>query len=104
MERMIHLQWLTPNRYRVLLEGREIGIWKDPECSAARHLLEHGLAAPDDMLATNRVLRGSVGWFAQHRVDESGTPRFARWKPFPVVSGPEKTALAENEAERPQTG
>ena len=86
----------TETRYRVLFDGNEIGIWRDPECSAARYLVDHGLAARDDILRTYRgdrpCMRDRVGWFADRRVDEGdgrgkdGTPRFAKWRPNPFAA------------------
>ena len=86
----------TETRYRVLFEGREIGLWRDPECSAARFLVDNGLAARADILRTYRgdrpCMRDRVGWFADRRVDEGdgrgkdGTPRFAKWRPNPFAA------------------
>ena len=62
-------------RYCVTFEGCEIGVWKDPECSAARYLVDNGLASREDTLRTFRgetpCLRGSVGWYADRRVVEA---------------------------------
>jgi hypothetical protein len=44
----------TETRYRVLFEGEEIGVWRDPECSAARWLVDNGRASRDDVLKTYR--------------------------------------------------
>ena len=105
MERKIQLERVRPQpcsnpksntetRYRVLFEGMEIGVWRDPECSAARYLVDNGLAARGDTLRTyrgdERCMSGSVGWFADRRVDEGdgkdGTPRFAKWRPNPFAA------------------
>jgi hypothetical protein len=85
----------TEARYRVVFQGAEIGVWRDPECSAARYLLDHGLAARLDVLRIYRgstlCMSGGVGWFADRRVDESdtgrkdGTPRFGKWRPHPFA-------------------
>jgi hypothetical protein len=85
----------TEQQYRVFFDGDEIGSWSDPECSAARWLLENGKAARSDTLKSQRLrngeitdsLFGKLGWFADHTVVESkrtgGTPRFVRWRPMP---------------------
>jgi len=85
----------TETRYRVTLGARVLGIWRDPECSAARKLLELGLAKREDTLRTWRgdqpCMHGGIGWLADRRVSESdrkgqtGTPRFVRWVPPPVL-------------------
>ncbi len=81
----------TGTRWRVIFEDEEIGVFRDPECSAARWLVDNGRASCEDTLRTFRgdtlCLSGAVGWFADRRVDESaGTPRFGKWKPFPVAT------------------
>jgi hypothetical protein len=82
----------TETRYRVFFEREDIGVWRDPECAAARYLIDNGLASREDVLRAYRgdtpCLTGSVGWFADRRVTEddkhgSGTPRFVRWRPNP---------------------
>jgi hypothetical protein len=89
MDRMIRITRLPPNRYRVFFEGTEIGIWKDPECSAARWLLNKGRADRGDVLRVYRgetpFMKGSVGWFADRRVSETEktSPTFVKWTPFP---------------------
>jgi hypothetical protein len=104
MDRKIQLELVRPKpsapdtntetRYRVLFEGEAIGVWRDPECSAARWLIDYGRATRDDTLRTYRgdtpCLVGSVGWFADHRVREndtnnSGTPHFVKWQPNPFA-------------------
>jgi hypothetical protein len=79
----------SETRYRVTLGGRGLGVWRDPEHSAARFLIDNGLAERDDMLRTFRgdvlCMTGSVGWFADRRTletDEEG-PRAVKWRPFP---------------------
>jgi hypothetical protein len=42
----------TETRYRVLFAGNEIGVWRDPECSAAWWLVDNRLASRDDVLRT----------------------------------------------------
>ena len=42
----------TETRYRVLFAGNEIGVWRDPECSAAWWLVDNRLASRDDVLQT----------------------------------------------------
>jgi hypothetical protein len=82
-------------RYRVLHEGGEIGVWRGPECSPARFLVDKGLDSRDDVLRTYRgdipCMSGSVGWFADRGVDKSdgrgkdGPARFVRWRPNPFA-------------------
>jgi hypothetical protein len=99
----IQIERVPPTRYRVTYAGRELGVWKSPETSAARALLEAGHAQRSDTLRTYRgemlCLTGNVGWLADRTVSErddgrnDGTPRFARWYPpvfgnsVPPVSG-----------------
>jgi hypothetical protein len=80
-------------RYRVLLDGVEIGMWKDPECSAARWLIDNGRASRDDTLRVYQgaapCMAGRVGWFADRRAiedDRDGTPRFKLWRPNPFAA------------------
>jgi hypothetical protein len=92
--------WITPSprtgnneqQYRVFFEGEEIGSWRVPECSAARWLLEHGKAERSDTLRTYRgqwrSLWGSVGWFADRTVSETGTPHHVKWAPMPEGGKP----------------
>ena len=90
MDIRIQIERVPPNRYRVLFMGREIGVWRDPECSAARFLVAHGLAARRDTLRTflgnAPSMIGSVDWFANHAVRENDRQplRFIAWKPFPA--------------------
>jgi hypothetical protein len=107
MERVIQIE-LVPRpevgqpwrsrKYRVLFEGKEIGVWKDPECSAARYLLEKKLAAKSDALRSYRGdtprLSGGIGWLAGHTVreDELTSPTFVKWRPFPVARSAPGTA------------
>jgi hypothetical protein len=85
----------TETRYRVMFEGNEIGVWRDPECSAARFLVDYGLASRDDILRAYRgsspCMSGLIGWFADRRVKEDGkdgTPRFVKWTPNPFAELP----------------
>jgi hypothetical protein len=85
----------TETRYRATFEGQAIGVWRDPECSAARWLVDNGLASREDVLRTYRgdkpCMSGSVGWFADRRVKEDGrdgTPRFLKWTPNPFAALP----------------
>jgi hypothetical protein len=84
----------TETRYRVLFEGNEIGLWRDPEHSAARYLVDHGRASREDTLRTWRgdtpCLKGKVGWFAGRRVkeDDRAGIRVARWTPNPWAALP----------------
>jgi hypothetical protein len=79
----------SETRYRVLHEGRELGVWRDPEHSVARFLIDNGLAERGDTLRTFRGNRlcttGSVGWFADHIALENDArgPVTVKWKPFP---------------------
>ena len=86
----IGMPWKV-QKYRVIFEEEELGVWKDPECSAARRLLERGLAERDDRLRTYRgeklCLSGSVGWYADRQVRENDQGMFfVKWKPFPLPS------------------
>jgi hypothetical protein len=78
----------TEARYRVVFQDAEIGVWRDPECSAARYLVDHGLATRLDVLRVYRgsilCLTGGIAWFADRRVDE-GEPRFGKWRPHPFA-------------------
>ena len=95
--------WIAPSprtgnneqQYSVFFEGEEIGVWRVPECSAARWLLDHGKAERADTLRTDRGLYGRVGWFADRTVNEKGTPRHVKWVAMPsrVFTG---TASEEN--------
>ena len=88
--------WIAPSprtgnneqQYSVFFEGEEIGVWRVPECSAARWLLDHGKAERADTLRTDRGLYGRVGWFADHTVNEKGTPHHVRWVPMPEGGKP----------------
>jgi hypothetical protein len=86
--------WIRPGgeqQYRVYFAGEDIGSWRYPEHAAARWLLEHGRAQRSDTLRTRRLIdgeetpsmRGSVGWFADHTVNEKGTPRIVKWVAMP---------------------
>jgi hypothetical protein len=76
------------SRYAVSYDGETIGEWRVPECSAARWLLEQGLAAEGDKLTSYRdglpCLMGSVGWFAAHTVieNEKAGPVWRKWTPI----------------------
>jgi hypothetical protein len=76
--------------YYTRFDGELIGTWRVPSCDAARWLLTNGHATRDDRLETCRsdgkvALSGSVGWFADHTVEETDTisPHWVKWKPFP---------------------
>jgi hypothetical protein len=85
----------TEQQYRVWFDGKEIGVWRVPSCSAARWLLANGKAERSDTLRTRRLIegeevpcmKGAVGWFADRTVDEGdsrdGTPRWVKWRPMP---------------------
>jgi hypothetical protein len=70
-------------QYRVFFEDEEIGVWRVPECSAARWLLANGKAERTDTLRTDRGLYGRVGWFANRTINEKGTPRHVKWVAMP---------------------
>jgi hypothetical protein len=79
--------------YIVTYRGEEIGRWVDPAHEAARWLVKHGQAAREDRLVTFRPggvksMTGSVGWFADRRVEEGrrSGPRLAKWAPFPGLT------------------
>jgi hypothetical protein len=78
----------TPRRYRVFFEGAEIGVWIDPECTAARWLADNDRASRSDMLEIYRgdrlSMSGKLAWFADHRVkdDARDGPSFVKWRPF----------------------
>jgi hypothetical protein len=79
----------TETRFRVkLADGRELGTWRDPEHSAARFLIDNGLAERGDVarfsLGGVACSRAGVGWLADTRVEETDRvgPRVVKWKPF----------------------
>jgi hypothetical protein len=78
----------SETRYRVFYGERELGLWRDPEHSAARFLIDNGLAGRADVIRTFRgeklCMTGSVGWFADRRTEETdeGGPRTVKWRPF----------------------
>ena len=97
--RDLNLEMVRPNvpasptgnsetRYRVTHEGRELGVWRDPEHSAARFLLDNGLAERGDTIRTFRgqalCMTGSVGRLAGRRSEETDKYfRTVKWTPFP---------------------
>jgi hypothetical protein len=90
----IRLERCSETRYRVIHGGREIGVWRDPEHSAVRFLIDNGLAERGDMLRTFRgdalCMTGDVGWFAGRVTSEPDHdgPRTVKWKPFPALRRP----------------
>ena len=88
----------SSTRYRVSFGGEEIGVWRDPESSAARYLLDKGLASREDTLQTyhgdDKRLRGRVGWLADRLVRETSSegPVHIKWKPFPAETSLPRTA------------
>ena len=68
----------------------KLGVWRDPEHSAARFLVDNGLAGRGDMIRTFRgdvmCMTGSVGWFADRMTKENDRvgPVTVKWMPFPV--------------------
>jgi hypothetical protein len=76
-------------RYQVHLGGRLLlSSSRQPLLDGARELIRLG-ADPDALIVMRRAgsstdcLRGRIGTAAGLTVDESGSPRFKRWKPFP---------------------
>jgi hypothetical protein len=69
----------SETRYRATYDERELGVWRDPEHSAARFLIDNGLAERGDMLRTFRgdvlCMTGSVGWFADRMTLETEKDR-----------------------------
>jgi hypothetical protein len=80
----------SETRYRATYDERELGVGRDPEHSAARFLIDNGLAERGDMLRTFRgdvlCMTGSVGWFADRMTMETDSegPRTVKWRPFPA--------------------
>jgi hypothetical protein len=75
-------------RFRAEIAGRVIvASSKQPVLDGARVLISEGYA-PDIVLemwhanATAFALRSTIGAAGKLTVDDSGTPRFRRWKPF----------------------
>lgn len=105
MDLIIQLERVPPQKYRVLFAGRAVGVWKDPECSAARWLIDSRLAARTDILRVYRgselCLTGGVGWLADRHVNEASTPRFAKWTPHPMVAERRRLASADEDASSP---
>ena len=66
--------------------GISLGKGTIPLFDAARALLAHGLADPDDNLATYRrgmlCCTARVGWAAKRTVAETNGPRITRYVPF----------------------
>jgi hypothetical protein len=66
----------------------DLGVWRDPEHSAARRLLELGLADRSHWLRTYRgampCLRANVGWLADHSSSEPDRGRLhtVKWRAF----------------------
>jgi hypothetical protein len=84
----------SETRYCVTYDDREIGTWRVPECSAARRLLELGHAERGDRLHVYRAdklcMTGGIGWLADRTVvedNDTGTPRFVKWRPLPPQWG-----------------
>ena len=80
----------TNQMYRVYHNGEEIGVWRDPECSAARKLVEMGYSRSDVLCSfrdSTPSMRGRLGWFADRRAqeDDRGPPRFVKWTPMPEL-------------------
>ena len=98
MEIRVQIERAPSNRYRISFGGKEIGVWRDPESSAARYLLDNGLASRDDTLQTyhgdDKRLRGGIGWLADRTVREDAktSPTFVKWKPFPDARRRAQTA------------
>jgi len=77
--------------YRVFYEGELLGVWRDPEHSAARELIAKGLATRDNTLQTYRgdvhSMSGKISWFADTKAteDDDHGPRTVKWVPFPGI-------------------
>lgn len=85
----------SETRYRVIHESVELGVWRVPECSAARWLIEHNHAERGDRLEIYRretlCMSGAIGWFADRTVREDGgdgTPRLVKFQPWKGVGEP----------------
>lgn len=105
MEHRLQLQLdlrSSESRQRVFLHGAEIGVWKDPEPSAARWLIDNGKADRADTLQFYRgddpALRGQAGWLADRKVreDDKHSPTFVKWAPFPVTRRPPRTPKSDS--------
>ena len=92
-------------QYRVLYEGQELGVWSDPEHSAARELIARGLASRDDTLLTHRdgipSMRGGMGWYAGTYASEGerASPFIGKWRPFPVHAKVKGSPLNDQDGE-----
>ena len=82
----------SETRYRVRLGERDLGVWRDPEHSAARFLLDNGLASRGDTIRTVRKggevgLVANVGWLADHVTmeDDRRGLHLTKWRPFPAI-------------------
>jgi hypothetical protein len=86
--RMSGSKWIAQGRYFASYLGARIGEFRVPESDFARWLLGHGHAAPDDKLVMcwngRPALTGSVGWLADHTVEENVKvgARWAKFQPF----------------------
>lgn len=76
---------VTPKTHSHMYEGQDIG---RSASAAARFLQVMGAADSDTLIITHGgkpSLRGSVGWYAKHTVQENAKvgPRVIRWKADP---------------------
>jgi hypothetical protein len=86
---------------RLLVDGT-----RQPFLDGARSLLELGFD-PDAMVlmrhqgSTVDSLRAKIAIAAALTVDEAGTPRFKRWKPFAPAIDPQPDAISRGAVEAP---
>lgn len=74
-------------------------------CDLARKLIAEGKAVRSDKLQMLRdgqsALTGTVGWFADRRIQETAKvgPRYVKWTPFLGIASREQAAKNPPEAE-----
>jgi hypothetical protein len=84
----VQIERSSATKYRALYDGRELGVWRDPEHSAARTLIDLGLAKRSDWLRTfhgeTPCLKANIGWLADHSAadPDRGSPHWTKYKPF----------------------
>ena len=89
-------------RFRVTMNQTVLGVWRFPETSAARKLMDLGVASRNDTLETwiggTRSISASVGWLSERTVVEGDdAPRLNRWTSW--CGGMEKPASEGEEVE-----